>query len=102
MRDCDRKGELYESRIARTLPDAWSQSDTWRVALIDKGWSLTKADDVPMALAIWPRCLGSGWTCEDHPNLPMNHEADCGAGMPCQEPRCPFVDLRVWPDPPER
>jgi hypothetical protein len=43
-----------------------------------------------------PRCLGSGWVCEEHPDLPMHHllgetERKCGAaGMPCEQPDCPF------------
>jgi hypothetical protein len=43
-----------------------------------------------------PRCAGSGWVCEAHPELPMDHlleestEKCGGAGMPCEEPGCPF------------
>lgn len=30
-----------------------------------------------------PKCNGGGWVCEDHPDLPWNHNENCGAGMPC-------------------
>lgn len=37
-------------------------------------------------------CL-EGWVCEDHPDLPVDHDrAACGgAGMPCEHPDCPPV-----------
>lgn len=34
------------------------------------------------------RC-DDGLVCENHPDLPMNHDEDCGAGEPCLNPRCP-------------
>jgi hypothetical protein len=42
------------------------------------------------------RCDGSGWICEWHPEMPMDHligeshEKCGGAGKPCEEPGCPF------------
>lgn len=33
-----------------------------------------------------PTCHGLRWTCEDHPELPQNHDGCGGAGVPC--PRC--------------
>lgn len=33
-----------------------------------------------------PTCLGLGWVCENHPDLPWDIEIGCvcGAGMPCE------------------
>jgi hypothetical protein len=32
-----------------------------------------------------PNCLGIGWVCENHPQMPWSDEdgCTCGAGMPC-------------------
>jgi hypothetical protein len=32
-----------------------------------------------------PTCLGIGWVCENHPQMPWSDEGGCtcGAGMPC-------------------
>ena len=33
---------------------------------------------------ICPDCAGSGWLCEEHPNLPWDHDEECdGAGIAC-------------------
>ena len=50
-----------------------------------------------------PRCKGSGLVCEVHHNRPMAHlivrsgHPCSGAGIPCEEPGCPFRD-RPNPD----
>lgn len=33
-----------------------------------------------------PVCLGIGWVCENHPDLPWDEEfgCECGAGIPCE------------------
>jgi transposase len=36
-----------------------------------------------------------GWICEDHPDQPMGHEHCGGAGMPCQNPACPYREKRT-------
>lgn len=44
-----------------------------------------------MTAAYCPRCLGRGFMCEDHPDQPMDHDGCRGAGVPCEEPGCPFT-----------
>lgn len=30
-------------------------------------------------------CVGEGWLCEQHPDLPFPHDKDCsGPGIPCR------------------
>jgi hypothetical protein len=36
-----------------------------------------------------------GWICEDHPDRPMGHDHCGGAGMPYQNPSCPFSVKRT-------
>jgi hypothetical protein len=36
-----------------------------------------------------------GWICEEHPDQPMGHEHCSGAGMPCQNPKCPYRTKRT-------
>jgi hypothetical protein len=49
-----------------------------------------------------PRCHGSGWQCEAHPDQPMDHglangERCAGPGEPCAEPGCPDRGtLKAW------
>jgi hypothetical protein len=35
--------------------------------------------------AMCPRCLGSRWVCEQHPDQPWDHDGCKSAGDPCPE-----------------
>jgi hypothetical protein len=38
-----------------------------------------------------PEChCVAGWICEEHPDMPHEHEGCDGAGKPCENPACPW------------
>ena len=49
-----------------------ASSDQW-------GWGMEK-----QLKLICPDCQGSGWLCDEHPNLPWDHDDCDGIGVVCR------------------
>jgi hypothetical protein len=61
----------------------------WRERAASNSICLEAADEIERLRRAThcENCDGTGWVCENHPNLPWDSKnaasCDCGAGMPC-------------------
>jgi hypothetical protein len=76
--------EMVRTQAGRDGMALVDEAIHWKQQFIEKGWVASEIT--------CPRCKGSGWVCESHRFLPMNHpDPSCiGAGTPCGEPGCPY------------
>lgn len=103
---CAERGLQVGCRVWIEFGVAWAEIQgkkvrvpgQWRLCEILPGPAGTSADVhvrlSPSLKAEQPppikcRC-DQGWVCEDHPDLPLDHDGCDGAGRRCLNPECPW------------
>lgn len=81
-------GVTWDTSAGKTerIDGTWRQCRIVRVVHSELIVELLDAQRTTLVVC---RC-NEGWLCEDHPDQPLNHDDCGGAGMPCDNPECPW------------